>query len=119
MRIFWVYGDFSGTLYNISPHYPINGAIFEKKKQLLSIKCVFLQLLSALQYFSTLSDKRRDFKKNIIEHKMRVSTTFVRSTIFLHIIPNKARFSKKTVIEHKVRVSTTFVRSTIFLHIIP
>jgi hypothetical protein len=30
----------SAQLYNIFPHYLINGAIFEKKRKLLNIKCV-------------------------------------------------------------------------------
>ena len=53
-------------------------------------ECVFADLLSTMQsitlscpilpYLSTLSHKRCDFRKKVIEHKMRVlsfSTTFV------------------------------------------
>ena len=40
-------------LYNTFPHYPINGTIFEKKKKLLNIKCVFwfsLHILSRIPH---------------------------------------------------------------------
>ena len=39
-------------LYNICPHYLINGTIFEKKKKLLNTKCVLWSLQICLKYFS-------------------------------------------------------------------
>ena len=63
-------------LYNIFPHYLINGTIFEKK--LLNTKCVFwfsLQLLS--ETFLILRRNERDMIKNVYWYSCKVSVILV------------------------------------------
>ena len=53
----------------------------------------------ALHYFSTLSHKRHDFRKQVIEHKRCVSsfsTTFVRN--IFHSKKNTAIYDRKSVV---------------------
>ena len=66
-------------LYDIFPHYLINVTIFEKKKRLLNIKCVFyfsLQLLS--ETFLILRRNERDMIKNVYYSACKVTVFFVR-----------------------------------------
>jgi hypothetical protein len=62
----------------------------------------------ALPHFSTLSHKRKDFNKNVIEHKMRI---LLSSTLFSEISLTQRRIQQHTMInvDRSVRNYTLFL----------
>ena len=52
----------------------------------------------ALQYFSTLSHKRHDFRKKNIEHKMCFDISYIFVWYFLNLKKNWARYDQKCIL---------------------
>jgi len=66
-------------LYNISPHYLINGTIFVKQKYIIEHKmCVLISSTTLYETFLILSRTKRDMIKNIYWSSCKVSVVLVR-----------------------------------------
>jgi len=66
-------------LYSISPHYLVNGTIFEKKKKVLKTKCVFgLSLHCSSETFLILRINERDMIKYVYWSSGKVPFILVR-----------------------------------------